>query len=189
MSAPSVIARRNGSPVWTVLIVLNAVLLVVAVFLVTQSVKKQEAHVRDLNRQILAEQQAIRVLDAEWAYLTRPQRLEELIAMREKTVVQDIPTLEKTENTKKEIVSDVTPPVQSQDRKPEPPKIVKIKPVRQVTESIAKPDPLPAAHRQKKVQQDMVWPIAHVRREASAKPEAQTLAQPRRAGVAKPIVE
>lgn len=73
--------RRVLSP-WTPLLGIAAILLAVGVFGVTQSVKQREARVDQINRQILAEQQTMRVLDAEWAYLTRPQRLQDLIAMK-----------------------------------------------------------------------------------------------------------
>jgi len=73
--------RRVLSP-WTPLLGIAAILLAIGVFGVTQSVKQREAKVDQINRQILAEQQTMRVLDAEWAYLTRPQRLQDLIAMK-----------------------------------------------------------------------------------------------------------
>jgi|GEM_PF-2817644 len=73
--------RRVLSP-WTPLLGVAAILLAVGVFGVTQSVKQREAKVDQINRQILAEQQTMRVLDAEWAYLTRPQRLQDLMAMK-----------------------------------------------------------------------------------------------------------
>lgn len=50
-----------------------------ALFNVTFKVEKLEAELGELNRQILANQQSIHVLKAEWSYLGRPERLETLI--------------------------------------------------------------------------------------------------------------
>jgi len=50
-----------------------------ALFNVTFKVEKLEADLGELNRQILADQQSIHVLKAEWSYLDRPERLETLI--------------------------------------------------------------------------------------------------------------
>lgn len=70
---------------WPILFTLMAIAMAVGVFAVTQRVQHREAQVAEMNRQLLTEQQAMRVLDAEWAYLTRPQRLEELVTMKEAT--------------------------------------------------------------------------------------------------------
>lgn len=62
----------------------NILLLCVAVglgallFRTSQSVQGAEDRLAELNRDIRQEQESIRVLDAEWDYLNRPQRLEEL---------------------------------------------------------------------------------------------------------------
>jgi hypothetical protein len=50
-----------------------------ALFNVTFKVEKLEAELGELNRQILADQQSIHILKAEWSYLDRPERLELLI--------------------------------------------------------------------------------------------------------------
>jgi len=66
---------------------LNAVILIVAVafsaaalFRISYRVEGLEDRLSGLNRQIVAEREAIRVLEAEWAYLTRPDRLRRLAA-------------------------------------------------------------------------------------------------------------
>lgn len=78
--------NRAGRPFhfspWPICLMLAAVGLAVGVFVVTQGVQARETKVAALNRELLNEQQTLRVLDAEWAYLTRPQRLEELMAVR-----------------------------------------------------------------------------------------------------------
>ena len=51
---------------------------VAAMFHITFEVEKLEAGLGLLNRQIAEEQESIHVLQAEWSYLNRPQRLEEL---------------------------------------------------------------------------------------------------------------
>jgi hypothetical protein len=78
---------------WPIALCLGAIAMAVAVFSVTQSVQRREAHVEALNRQLLSEQQTLRVLDAEWAYLTRPQRLEQLMSMKRNIgVMPPVPT-------------------------------------------------------------------------------------------------
>ena len=51
---------------------------VAAMFHITFEVEKLEARLSDTNRQIVREQETIHVLQAEWSYLNRPQRLESL---------------------------------------------------------------------------------------------------------------
>ena len=51
---------------------------VAAMFHLTFEVEKLEARLNQVNRQIVREQAAIHVLQAEWSYLNRPQRLETL---------------------------------------------------------------------------------------------------------------
>lgn len=51
---------------------------VAAMFHITFEVEKLEARLHDVNRQIVREQETIHVLQAEWSYLNRPQRLESL---------------------------------------------------------------------------------------------------------------
>jgi hypothetical protein len=47
-------------------------------FQVIYEVMRQEQTLAGLNKQIADDREQIRVLDAEWSYLTRPSRLEEL---------------------------------------------------------------------------------------------------------------
>ena len=51
---------------------------IAAMFHITFEVEKLEARLHDTNRQIVREQETIHVLQAEWSYLNRPQRLESL---------------------------------------------------------------------------------------------------------------
>lgn len=51
-----------------------------ALFHISYGVETLEDRLAGLNRQIVAEQEAIRVLRAEWAYLNRPDRLADLAA-------------------------------------------------------------------------------------------------------------
>ena len=49
-----------------------------AMFNITFKVEQLEAKLHELNRDIVREQEAKQVLQAEWSYLNRPQRLEAL---------------------------------------------------------------------------------------------------------------
>ena len=51
---------------------------VAAMFHITFEVEQLEARLHDLNRAIVREQETTHVLQAEWSYLNRPQRLESL---------------------------------------------------------------------------------------------------------------
>src|SRR3546814_13154806 len=57
-----------------------AITAVYAMFHVTFKVDEVAADLHDLDRQILKEREAIHVLEAEWAYLNNPVRIEELAA-------------------------------------------------------------------------------------------------------------
>lgn len=61
-----------------------------ALFWVSQTANEHENNIREMNRVLLSERQAIRVLDAEWAYLTRPQRIEELRVVRQSTASEAV---------------------------------------------------------------------------------------------------
>ena len=73
----------------------------IAMFHVTFKVEQLEAELKDLNRQIVKEQETIHVLKAEWHYLNRPQRLEALsaellpsmtpLAATKITLIEDLP--------------------------------------------------------------------------------------------------
>ena len=49
-----------------------------ALMYVSRNVQRSEIMLVNLDRQIAKERESIRVLDAEWSYLTRPERIEEL---------------------------------------------------------------------------------------------------------------
>ncbi|EDP64767.1 Periplasmic protein TonB [alpha proteobacterium BAL199] len=63
----------------TILWFLIATCLGVALFLVKHEVQRREEQLAQLHRQILSSQEAIHVLEAEWSYLNRPDRLEALV--------------------------------------------------------------------------------------------------------------
>lgn len=65
---------RPGVLVWIGAIVLMAVTL----FLITYEVQSVEKEIAALNREAVAEEEAIHVLRAEWSYLNRPERLASL---------------------------------------------------------------------------------------------------------------
>jgi hypothetical protein len=51
----------------------------VALFLVKYEVQDREEQLASLHREILSNQEAVHVLEAEWSYLNRPSRLEALV--------------------------------------------------------------------------------------------------------------
>ncbi len=53
-------------------------LIVCLLFQISQNVQSAENHLHSLQKSIIEEQEKIRVYNAEWAYLTRPERLEKL---------------------------------------------------------------------------------------------------------------
>lgn len=63
----------------TILWFLIATCLGVALFMVKHEVQRREEQLAELHRQILSSQEAIHVLEAEWSYLNRPDRLEALV--------------------------------------------------------------------------------------------------------------
>ncbi|MBU6235595.1 MAG: hypothetical protein KGQ41_07100 [Alphaproteobacteria bacterium] len=197
--------RRSGFSVWVFALMLNAALLAVAVFMVTQDVRQREGRVNELNRQILSEQQTIRVLDAEWAYLTRPQRIEELVSMKEQqgmAAVAEAPAAKAEEAVKTEKpvekVAEKAPvakiePASGTTQAPKPvaktamvtpekPKAdAEKKEVKKVAEVIEKPKPQPQV---KKIAQadDLVWSVKR-------KNTGGVAMLPKRGGIARPIVE
>lgn len=191
---------------WPILMVLVAIGMAVGVFTVTQRVQQREAHVAELNHKLLSEQQAMRVLDAEWAYLTRPQRLEELIAMKvEKGEMPPVPTPiatmapevsakvepaagvveAKAEEPKKEQLKKTAPEAaEKKDLKPVAPKKLAAK--KETAKKPVKTASLKAKTKTPAMKND-VWPIA--RKNASAARPSQKIAGMPRVGVARPIVE
>ncbi len=63
----------------TILWFMIAACLGVALFLVKYEVQEREEQLAALHREILANQEAVHVLEAEWSYLNRPSRLEALV--------------------------------------------------------------------------------------------------------------
>ena len=66
---------RRSMPLWLLLATCAGITL----FLVKHEVQEREDRLNALHREILADQEAIQVLNAEWSYLNRPDRLEHLI--------------------------------------------------------------------------------------------------------------
>lgn len=67
---------RPGTIVWFCIVVAVGY----AMFQVKYEVMQQEQTLAGISRQIVAGREQIRVLNAEWSYLTRPARLEDLSA-------------------------------------------------------------------------------------------------------------
>jgi len=66
---------RRSMPLWLLLATCAGITL----FLIKHEVQEREDRLNALHREILADQEAIQVLNAEWSYLNRPDRLERLI--------------------------------------------------------------------------------------------------------------
>ena len=65
---------RPGTIVWFCI----TIAVGYAMFQVKYEVMQQEQTLAGINKQIADDREQIRVLDAEWSYLTRPSRIEEL---------------------------------------------------------------------------------------------------------------
>lgn len=65
---------RPGTVVWFCIVVAVGY----AMFQVKYEVMQQEQTLAGINKQIADDRDQIRVLDAEWSYLTRPSRIEQL---------------------------------------------------------------------------------------------------------------
>jgi len=63
----------------TILWFLIATCVGVALFLLKYEVQNREERLAKLHREILENQEAIHVLEAEWSYLNRPQHLESMV--------------------------------------------------------------------------------------------------------------
>jgi len=63
----------------TILWFLIAACLGVALFLLKYEVQDREERLAAIHREILANQEAVHVLEAEWSYLNRPSNLENLV--------------------------------------------------------------------------------------------------------------
>jgi cell division protein FtsL len=104
----------------TLVWILLAVVVAGTLFRVSCRVEHLQKHLAAVNRQIVQEQENIRVLDAEWAYLNQPSRLEALahkyLGMAHTTAVQ-IVTLDQVPN--KPVVPQ-TAAVQAAAKKPAP---------------------------------------------------------------------
>ena len=66
---------RRSTIIWFLI----ATCVGVALFLLKYEVQNKEDQLAALHRGILADQEAIHVLEAEWSYLNRPDRLEALV--------------------------------------------------------------------------------------------------------------
>lgn len=65
---------RRSTLIWTVL----CVTVVIGLFVIKHEVQELEEKLQALNAEIITDQDAIQVLQAEWAYLNQPSRLEAL---------------------------------------------------------------------------------------------------------------
>ena len=66
---------RRSTIIWFMI----ATCLGVSLFLLKYEVQNREEQLATLHREILENQEAIHVLEAEWSYLNRPDRLEALV--------------------------------------------------------------------------------------------------------------
>jgi hypothetical protein len=65
---------RPGTALWALCVVLVSY----ALFQMKYEVMRQETQLAGLNKKIAESREAVRVLNAEWSYLTQPARLDEL---------------------------------------------------------------------------------------------------------------
>ncbi|MFC7334130.1 cell division protein FtsL [Rhodocista pekingensis] len=105
----------KSTVVWIALASLASVIL----YQTSYRVQEQAEKLSSLNRQIVAEQEAIQVLRAEWAYLNDPTRLETLVAQHlllQPTRAEQIVSLDAIPEKQPEMLATVTVPVPA--RKP-----------------------------------------------------------------------
>lgn len=81
--------RIPGISPATIILFPLAAAAIIGLFSVSQSYGEHERAVARIDREMLAERQSMRLLDAEWAYLTRPQRLEQLMVARQTGVMPE----------------------------------------------------------------------------------------------------
>jgi len=65
---------RPGTVLWALCVVLVSY----ALFQMKYQVMRQEDQLASLDKKIIASREAVRVLNAEWSYLTQPSRLDDL---------------------------------------------------------------------------------------------------------------
>ncbi len=78
--------------------VMFAVFSAVGLFVLKYHVKADENHLKQLHRGILNNQRAIHMLQAEWAHLNDPARLEQLVASQTNWQKIDISQLKKLDD-------------------------------------------------------------------------------------------
>ena len=96
---------RRSLLFWTAL----CTAVVVGLFVIKHRVQSLEEKLTTLNAEIISDQNAIQVLEAEWAYLNQPARLEEL---SRRLLGMDAPRPEQT-RLLKEFLKDVAPAVET----------------------------------------------------------------------------
>lgn len=178
-----------------------------ALFWTSQTANDYEERIGQMNRSLLNERQAIRILDAEWAYLTSPQRIEELVAMRNEMIAK---TPAAAPSAVKVVQAATMVEVEAPVKKEEPVKLAEVKDMPKVQASAVKPVPA-RVERVAKVDAPVkapektpvkapvaaqnaidVWPIERVRKAAPVVQRSHELYRPAslqgRAGM-RPIVE
>ena len=93
---------RRSLLFWTAL----CSVVVVGLFVIKHRVQSLEEKLTTLNAEIISDQNAIQVLEAEWAYLNQPARLEEL---SRRLLGMDAPRPEQT-RLLEDFLKDVAPP-------------------------------------------------------------------------------
>lgn len=92
-------------------LVLAAAMLAVAagtaLFRVSQQVQEAEDRAGELSRAVVSEQEAIRVLNAEWDYLNRPDRIEQLA---QEHLHMRLPQVKQMEGSAADLPETFTPP-------------------------------------------------------------------------------
>ena len=192
MSSNYAIPQRSSKlassfTMWSIAMFLGAVVMGGCVFAVTQAAQQHEASIETMNHDIVSERQSIRVLEAEWAYLTRPQRLEELMAMKENT--EDMPpapapiaTMLPEDNAAVAPVLDVVPaaapleaktePAAGTSKVAEPKKIARVEPAVKKEAVKVKTVSAPVKTKAKAATSNDVWPIAKKSQMARVQPRA-----------------
>ena len=127
--------KRSRARLSILLAVIMAVMAGTALFRVSQQVQTAEEEQQKLVRAVTSEKEAIRVLNAEWDYLNRPDRLEEL---SQEYLHMQMPQMKQMESSPADLPVTEAPAMQAQ------PAVLEVRPAPQAQDFAPRPVAKPA---------------------------------------------